>query len=176
MSKDCNKYQCKTCVYFTHIGYTVNTCSSCINHSNYKRIASRELYIGPSSQEKPMLTFKNGGYIGYGRIGISLIPAIVNVIFNDPATIVFWADGTKTVVKTQHGETFDPEKGLAMAISKKAMGNKGGYYNEFKRWVDKYYIDIFDELASTEKTLVEHWNKLADSLNKIAENIIKEGD
>lgn len=26
---------------------------------------------------------------------------IKNVIFNDPATIVFWKDGTKTVVKCQ---------------------------------------------------------------------------
>ena len=32
---------------------------------------------------------------------------IENVIFNDPATIVFWDDGTKTVVKAQN-EPFDP--------------------------------------------------------------------
>lgn len=40
---------------------------------------------------------------------------IKKVIFNDPATIVFWNDGTKTVVQSR-GEAFDPEKGLAMAI------------------------------------------------------------
>ncbi len=33
---------------------------------------------------------------------------IKNVIFNNPATIVFWSDGTKTVVKTA-GEPFDPD-------------------------------------------------------------------
>lgn len=59
---------------------------------------------------------------------------IKKVIFNDPATIVFWNDGTKTVVKA-HDEEFDPEKGLAMAISKKLLGNKGNYYNEFKKWL-----------------------------------------
>lgn len=59
---------------------------------------------------------------------------IKNVIFNDPATIVFWNDGSKTVVKA-HDEEFDPEKGLAMAISKKLLGNKGNYYNEFKKWL-----------------------------------------
>ena len=42
---------------------------------------------------------------------------IKKVIFNDPATIVFWNDGTKTVVQAR-GEAFDPEKGLAMAISR----------------------------------------------------------
>lgn len=59
---------------------------------------------------------------------------IKNVIFNDPATIVFWTDGTKTVVKAKN-EEFDPEKGLAMAIAKKFLGNKGSYYNEFKKWI-----------------------------------------
>lgn len=61
-------------------------------------------------------------------------PFIVDVIFNEPATIVFWSDGTKTVVKTQNGEKFDKEKGLAMAIIKKSLGNKGSYFNEIKKW------------------------------------------
>ena len=57
---------------------------------------------------------------------------IKDVIFNDPATIVFWSDDTKTVVKCQDGDIFDKEKGLAMAISKKFFGNKGSYYETFK--------------------------------------------
>lgn len=60
---------------------------------------------------------------------------IVDVIFHDPATIVFWSDGTKTVVKCQPGDKFDPEKGLAMAIVKKTMGNTGSYCNIFKKWI-----------------------------------------
>lgn len=60
---------------------------------------------------------------------------IKKVIFNDPATIILWHDGTKTVVKTQNGEKYDPEKGMAMAISKKYFGNTGRYYNIFKKWV-----------------------------------------
>ena len=72
----------------------------------------------------------------YG-ISSSHIPEIKNVIFNDPATIVFWEDGTKTVVKCQDGDEFDPEKGLAMAIAKKAYGNKGNYCNKLKKWLPK---------------------------------------
>ena len=72
----------------------------------------------------------------YGRSS-SNIPEIKNVIFNDPATIVFWKDGTKTVVKCQDGDEFDPEKGLAMAIAKKAYGNKGNYCNKLKKWLPK---------------------------------------
>ena len=59
---------------------------------------------------------------------------IRDVIFSDPATVVFWSDGTKTVVKTRGGEKYDKEKGLAMAIVKKITGNTGNYYNIFKEW------------------------------------------
>lgn len=60
-------------------------------------------------------------------------PVVDRAIFNDPATIVFWKDGTKTVVKAQKGETYDPEKGLAMAFSKKMFGNEGSYYDQFTK-------------------------------------------
>lgn len=59
---------------------------------------------------------------------------IKKVIFNDPATIVYWADGTKTVVKAQPEDKYDREKGFAMAIAKKALGNKGNYNETFKKW------------------------------------------
>jgi hypothetical protein len=62
-------------------------------------------------------------------------PEISKVIFNPPATIVLWTDKTKTVVKCQEGDTFDPEKGLAMAIAKKMFGNTGKYCDIFKKWV-----------------------------------------
>ena len=79
----------------------------------------------------------NGNYIAPLTPPKRLMPEIKNVIFNAPATIVFWADGTKTVVKAQDDDMFDPEKGLAMAISKKALGNKGNYCNELKKWLPK---------------------------------------
>lgn len=63
---------------------------------------------------------------------------IKKVIFNEPATIVFWADGTKTVVKCSKDDEFDPEKGLAMAIAKKFFGNENGYSKNIKKWVDIY--------------------------------------
>lgn len=61
---------------------------------------------------------------------------IRNVYFNDPLTCVIWTDGTKTFVKNADGDhNYDPEKALAMAISKKALGNKYNYYKEFKKWI-----------------------------------------
>lgn len=67
---------------------------------------------------------------------VSVSTSIMRVIFNKPATIVFWADGTKTVVKCQGKDKFDKEKGLALCIAKKALSNKSNFNNAFK-----YYIE-----------------------------------
>lgn len=80
-----------------------------------------------SDCESVYLTFKTPRQLALEKIE--------KVIFNDPATIVFWADGTKTVVKTQGDDKFDPEKGLAMAISKKYFGNNGFYCDVFKKFL-----------------------------------------
>lgn len=60
---------------------------------------------------------------------------IKKVIFNDPVTVVLWEDGTKTIVRSGDGDIYDDEKGLAMAIAKKALGNKYNYYEVFKKWL-----------------------------------------
>ena len=81
-------------------------------------------------------TIRYNGYTSVSTSESSIsAPSIKKVIFNDPATIVLWNDESKTVVKCQDGDIYDPEKGLAMAISKKALGNKGNYCNEFKKWL-----------------------------------------
>ena len=81
----------------------------------------------------------NGMKIAFNSVyGLRKVPEIKRVIFNDPATIVLWDDDTKTIVKAEN-ETFDPEKGLAMAIAKKALGNEGNYYNELKKYLGDVY-------------------------------------
>ena len=82
-------------------------------------------------------------YISFGRYTcgrptVSLTHTIKDVIFNPPATIVFWSDNTKTVVRAQDDDSYDPEKGLAMAISKKMLGNKYDYYHTFLRYQKKW--------------------------------------
>lgn len=97
------------------------------------------------------------------------MPKIKDVIFNDPATIVFWADGTKTVVKCQEDDIFDPEKGLVMAISKKALGNKGNYCNEIKKWLPKLEKDE-EEIAFT-KSFGEAISEVVKKMNDAARNM-----
>jgi len=58
------------------------------------------------------------------------------IILNDPATIILWDDGTKTIVKkNSKDKKFDPEKGIALCYMKKYLGNKGNYNNVFKEWI-----------------------------------------
>lgn len=64
---------------------------------------------------------------------------IKKVIFNNPATIVFWKDGTKTVVKCQGDEYYDKEKGLAMCFVKKIFDNKGSFNDKLNEWIDPDY-------------------------------------
>lgn len=72
-------------------------------------------------------------------ISSSLPPSAVKldikrVIHNDPATVILWNDGTKTVVKA-HNEPFDPEKGFAMAVCKKLLGDS--YKKTFRKYCGK---------------------------------------
>lgn len=52
----------------------------------------------------------------------NFIYAINKVIYHNPATIVLWADGTKTTAKVVANETYDPEKGLLLCALKKLSG------------------------------------------------------
>lgn len=56
---------------------------------------------------------------------------IDKVIFNPPATIVFWKDGTKTVVKCKEGEEFSEWAGIALCLAKKMYGPN--FHKIFKR-------------------------------------------
>ena len=60
---------------------------------------------------------------------------IERVIFNEPATIVFWGDGSKTVVKCRKGDKFNKETGLALAICKHIAGDKYHYFDKFKHFI-----------------------------------------
>jgi hypothetical protein len=81
---------------------------------------------------------------------------VKRIIFNYPATIVIWADGTKTVVKCQDGDEFVPEAGIAMCFMKKAMGNKSNFNNIFKKWVqEEDRTDFGEQLADAIKSALK---------------------
>ena len=73
---------------------------------------------------------------------VRMIPLIEKVIFNPPATIVMWSDGTKTVVKVHDygsgdvNSQFSKEYGLAMCVAKKFFGSR----SQFLKAVENGYF------------------------------------
>ena len=118
----------------------INAMSSCYNgietevKVTYGFLVNTETFVQKYFSTKAI--DKKGNTLTVWNNIVTTLCDIKKVIFNAPATIVFWEDGTKTVVKAE-GEDYDPEKGLAMVIAKKAYGNQGNYYNEFKKWLPK---------------------------------------
>lgn len=108
--------------------------------------------------------------------GTTYAPEIKDVIFNPPATIVKWADGTKSVVKVDNSEAYDPEKGLAMAIARKMYGNKYDYYNVFKKWLKKFDDNAAKKaLAKVAKSVVDAWqsNPASEKVRELEETNAK---
>ena len=66
---------------------------------------------------------------------------IERVIYNAPATIIYWTDGTKTVVKCQPGDEYDRLTGFLLAVCKKAFGNTGAYNKLIKTFVEEHDAD-----------------------------------
>ena len=63
---------------------------------------------------------------------------IDRVLFNDPATIVFWKDKTKTVVKCHPEDTFDEEIGFMCCYLKRTLSSK-----EYTKFCE-YLNDIWE--------------------------------
>lgn len=111
------------------------------------------------------------GTAAFNTAGENKKLAVKDIIINEPAMVVFWEDGTKTVV-TAKDEAFDAEKGLAMAFAKKALGNNYAAGGRFKaklkhaKWAPKKQEkkkDIFCEenLKDDAKEAVEGTKKPA---------------
>ena len=58
---------------------------------------------------------------------------VSKIIFNPPATIVFWEDGTKTVVKCSAEDEFSEYYGFLAALGKKVYENN----SQIKKLIDK---------------------------------------
>ena len=92
-----------------------------------------ERYYNYPATAPAKVTYKGSTYSLVHESQLRLMPWIRKVIFNPPATIVFWTDGTKTVVKAKETgkkkekDKFSEEYGLAMAIAKKFFGSRSAF-------------------------------------------------
>lgn len=70
-----------------------------------------------------------------------ILPGIKKIIFNNPATIILWADGTKTVVKCAGDTFYDEYAGFCSAVCKKIFGSN----SEIKRLLNSEFV-TFEEV------------------------------
>lgn len=82
-------------------------------------------------------------------LNVPIANMIDHVMYSKPATIVFWIDGTKTVVKSTGSDVFSKETGVALAILKKMFGDN--YYRQLTRIVKHMSIDAEDVNKSKTK-------------------------
>ena len=99
-------------------------------------------------------------------------PGTLNTALAPPATIVYWSDGSKTVVKCSEKDVFDPEKGLAMAIAKRCGGNKGSYYKEIQSWVEKSGKKYPEKPAAGKAVDLDVLKKYSSEANKDFEKFL----
>lgn len=138
---DIVKFVNQTSILYGTIGTVVKTVGIkvYVSHGYYPELTQYK----PFHERDLMLITKDdntskvcNGYTRREKEPFNHVPEIRNVYFNDPLTIVIWKDGTKTFVKNTDGDhNYDPEKALAMAIAKKALGNKYKYYKVFEKWL-----------------------------------------
>lgn len=88
--------------------------------------------------------------VTYGKFEIK------KVIFNNPATVILWKDGTKTVVKCQPGDYYDREKGLLLAICKRAYGDSGKYNNIIHQHLNYGSVEIKTETEDLSVESMRH--------------------
>ena len=90
-------------------------------------------WTDPNINTVSSVTYKGSTYNSVSEMRFKVMPSIEKVIFNPPATIVLWVDGTKTVAKAKETgkgkerDKFSEEYGLAMAIAKKFFGSRGAF-------------------------------------------------
>ena len=149
-------YYCKAYEHEITDGFHCAGCTIADDPLNFNRRPSRSLWKleETKTEEEEMPTRINvdyGSFFG-GLSDIRMMPInneeaskmyrdqidkVKKVIFNHPATIILWDDGTKTVVHCGDDEKFDPEKGIAMCLLKKMLGNKGDYNNYIRHLIAK---------------------------------------
>ena len=130
------------------VGKVISTelhCDGAINADVelYSGVSASDLITTPDMIRRREVAYRLSRAAAYGlftpvKKEKTLSMTIKKVIFSPPATIIIWDDNTKTIVKAQEDEPYDPEKGMAMCIAKHIYGDRGSYYNVFSEWLKNY--------------------------------------
>lgn len=93
------------------------------------------------------------------------IPDIRRVIFSGPATIVFWEDNTKTIVKCMKGERFERYAGFAAACMKKMFGSTSRAKSIMNEFAEEQLPNCDDD-----KSNGKYYPDLTEAMNSVIAN------
>lgn len=95
---------------------------------------------------------------------------IKDVIYNPPATIVLWEDGTKTVSKCDKEDKFDKLTGFSLCVAKHYASN-----NQMREWMEKWVYNTPEKgsVKKSEADKHELVKKLDKQIDDIAEALVK---
>lgn len=85
------------------------------------------------------------------------------IIYNGKATIVFWEDGTKTVVKCAEGTEPDKYNGFCAALAKKIFGNNSRLKKSIVEAENRKKIKSFGPIEVGDYVLVLDGGKIRPS-------------
>ena len=109
--------------------------------SGFATYSASPVHVDAISSKIDYLEKKSGDTDGdHDKVNDLICLDIDRVIFNDPATIIFWKDGSKTVVKCTEGQTFNKYYGFCAAVTKHIIGNNS--------LVNKLVNEGFDDVSS----------------------------
>lgn len=95
--------------------------------------------------------------------------AVKKIIYNPPATIVFWEDGSKTVVKCSQYDEYDPYFGFLAALAKKVYGNPSRVRKIVDKWAPEEEEPLND-IAKAFKAATESIQSLTERFNKATDD------
>lgn len=90
------------------------------------------------------------------------IPDVDRIIYNEPTTIVYWDDGTKTIVRCGEGEKFERYAGFMAAVCKKMFGSTA----DAKKLMDFCDIAVQKEEEKKKAELAKEHKRELDKLAK----------
>ena len=90
---------------------------------------------------------------------------IKEVIYNNPATIILWSDGSKTTSKVDPLDVYNPEFGLLICVLKKLVG--GDAVADLLEYWTPSLEDILDMRKASKKSMRRTLTEIRQKFNKI---------
>lgn len=92
----------------------------------------------------------SGNFLVYDEDGFEREVYIKRVVYNKPATIVFWSDDTKTTTVCHEKDNYSADSGLMFCIVKKLAGRKH-YSNLLTNWMPSDVKHTINEMVTLQE-------------------------